>query len=215
VLILGVARSQGYRAQMDRKIYKHEMQNVLSNYPNLDIRKAAVQDIVLSPPVDGDLLNPGRKVLGLRLDTGEVVPCKSVVICTGTFLGGELHIGQDIIPFKGRINEQSAHALSDSLREAGFELGRLKTGTPPRLAKSSINFDGLGEQKGDLPAKPFSFLTDRVANEDNQVSCFQTSTNEASHKIVRDNIHKSVHVRETIKGAPPLLPFARSSRRSV
>ncbi|GAA5932481.1 hypothetical protein JCM3775_005931 [Rhodotorula graminis] len=190
----------GYRAQMDRKIYKREMQAVLSNYPNLDIRKAAVQDIVLSPPVDGDLLNSGRKVLGLRLDTGEVVPCKSVVICTGTFLGGELHIGQDIIPFKGRINEQSAHALSDSLREAGFELGRLKTGTPPRLAKSSINYGGLGEQKGDLPAKPFSFLTDRVANEANQVSCFQTATNEASHKIVRDNIHKSVHVRETIKG---------------
>lgn len=179
--------------------------------------------------------------------TGEVIPCKSVVICTGTFLGGELHLGVsrllrsrpcrapslvstavltassqlEITPFKGRINEASAHGLSDSLREAGFELGRLKTGTPPRLAKGSIRFEGLGEQKGDVPAKPFSFLTDRVTNEvrlpvsccptaratsdvldpqDNQVSCYQTSTNQASHAIVRDNIHKSVHVRETVKG---------------
>lgn len=98
-------------------------------------------------------------------DNGEIIPCKSVVICTGTFLGGELHIGMTITPFKGRLDEASAHSLSDSLREAGFELGRLKTGTPPRLRKSSINYEGLGEQVGDVPAKPFSFLTDRVANE--------------------------------------------------
>ncbi|GJN91511.1 hypothetical protein Rhopal_004534-T1 [Rhodotorula paludigena] len=190
----------GYRAQMDRKLYKREMQSVLSSYPNLDIRMAAVQDLVLSPPIDRDVSKPGRKVVGLRIATGEVIPCKSVVICTGTFLGGELHLGLEITPFKGRINEASAHGLSDSLREAGFELGRLKTGTPPRLAKGSIRFEGLGEQKGDVPAKPFSFLTDRVTNEDNQVSCYQTATNQASHAIVRDNIHKSVHVRETVKG---------------
>ncbi|BGP52826.1 Mitochondrial Translation Optimization [Rhodotorula sphaerocarpa] len=193
-------RSRGYRAQMDRKLYKREMQSVLNNYPNLEIRAAAVQDLVLSPPIDGDLRQPGREVVGLRIDNGEVIPCKSVVICTGTFLGGELHIGMTITPFKGRLNEASAHSLSDSLREAGFELGRLKTGTPPRLAKSSIDYAGLGEQKGDMPAKPFSFLTDRVTNQDNQISCFQTATNERSHNIVRENIERSVHVRETIKG---------------
>ncbi|GAA5898713.1 hypothetical protein JCM6882_000905 [Rhodosporidiobolus microsporus] len=189
----------GYRAQIDRKIYKREMQATLKAYPNLSILKAAVQDIVLSDPVEGDEKGL-RKVVGLRIDSGEVIPCSSVVIATGTFLGGELHIGQDIIPFKGRINEASAHSLSDSLREAGFELGRLKTGTPPRLAKGSIRFEGLAEQKGDVPAKAFSFLTDKVANEDNQVSCFQTATNAASHEIVKANIHKSVHVRETVKG---------------
>ncbi|GAA5857123.1 hypothetical protein JCM8547_007973 [Rhodosporidiobolus lusitaniae] len=187
----------GYRAQIDRKIYKQEMQATLNAYPNLSIRSAAVQDIVLSEPVEGD---SSRKVVGLRIDSGEVIPCKSVVIATGTFLGGELHIGLETIPFKGRINEASAHSLSDSLREAGFELGRLKTGTPPRLTKDSINYEGLGEQKGDVPAKAFSFLTDKVANEDNQVSCFQTATNAASHKIVTDNMYKSVHVRETVKG---------------
>jgi tRNA uridine 5-carboxymethylaminomethyl modification enzyme len=145
-----------------------------------------------------------------------------------------LFAGLETIPFKGRINEASAHSLSDSLREAGFELGRLKTGTPPRLAKDSIKYEGLGEQKGDMPAKPFSFLTDKVANEvrfftlpqpslreerlnflsslfflslvlisslqDNQVSCYQTATNAASHAIVKENIHRSVHVRETVKG---------------
>ncbi|GAA6039032.1 hypothetical protein JCM8097_000164 [Rhodosporidiobolus ruineniae] len=188
----------GYRAQIDRKLYKQEMQATLNAYPNLTIRKAAVQDLVLSDPVEGS--PAGRKVVGLRIASGEVIPCKSVVIATGTFLGGELHIGLETIPFKGRINEASAHGLSDSLREAGFELGRLKTGTPPRLAKDSINYTGLGEQKGDVPAKPFSFLTDKVANEDNQVSCYQTSTNPASHAIVKENIHRTVHVRETVKG---------------
>ncbi|BGO99314.1 Mitochondrial translation optimization protein 1 [Rhodotorula toruloides] len=190
----------GYRAQIDRKLYKNEMQAVLSSYPNLDIRKAAVQDIVLSPPREGEDARTGRKIVGLRLDTGEVIPCKSIVICTGTFLDSELHIGMDIIPKKGRINEASTHTLSDSLREAGFELGRLKTGTPPRLAKDSINYEGMSEQVGDNPAKPFSFLTDRVANQDNQISCYQTATNEASHAIIRDNIHRTVHVRETVKG---------------
>ena len=186
---------------MDRKLYKREMQSVLSSYPNLEIRKAAVQDLVLSPPINGDVRQPGRQVVGLRIgalgprrvatvaqleltafstpptaENGEVIACKSVVICTGTFLGGELHIGMTITPFKGRLDEASAHSLSDSLREAGFELGRLKTGTPPRLARSSIDYTGLGEQKGDVPAKPFSFLTDRVANE----VCSESSSSKCS-----------------------------------
>lgn len=93
-----------------------------------------------------------------------MIPCKSVVVATGTFLGGETHIGLETTPF-GRINEPAAYSLSRSLKEAGFNLARLKTGTPPRLRKSSINFQGLAEQIGDHPASPFSFMTDRVANE--------------------------------------------------
>ncbi|GAA5919157.1 hypothetical protein JCM1841_002477 [Sporobolomyces salmonicolor] len=188
----------GYRAQMDRKLYKREMQATLSSYPNLEIRKASVQDIVLSPPVEGDP-TAGRKVVGLRIDNGDIIPCKSIVISTGTFLGGEIHIGLETTPF-GRINEPAAYSLSRSLREAGFDLGRLKTGTPPRLAKKSIKFEGLGKQVGDVPAKPFSFMTDKVANEDNQVFCYQTATNSASHAIVKANLHRSVHIRETVKG---------------
>lgn len=87
-----------------------------------------------------------------------------MVISTGTFLGGEIHLGLEISSF-GRINEPASHSLSRSLREAGFELGRLKTGTPPRLAKQSIKFDGLERQDGDVPPTPFSFLNDSVTNE--------------------------------------------------
>ncbi|GAA5851748.1 hypothetical protein JCM3766R1_000245 [Sporobolomyces carnicolor] len=188
----------GYRAQIDRKLYKRGMQEALASYPNLEIRKASVEDVVLADPADGEP-NSTRRVVGLRVDDGQVIPCKSIVISTGTFLGGETHIGMETTPF-GRIGEPAAYSLSRSLRDAGFELGRLKTGTPPRLKKGSIRFEGLAVQNGDLPAKPFSFLTDKVANEDNQVQCFQTATNVDSHKIVKDNIHKSVHIRETVKG---------------
>ncbi|SGY30821.1 BQ5605_C002g01184 [Microbotryum silenes-dioicae] len=187
---------QGPRAQIDRKLYKREMQAVLSKYPNLTIRSANVKDVVLSSPLDGQT---ERKVVGLRVDQGEVIPCKSIVISTGTFLGGETHIGLEITPF-GRINEPAAHSLSRSLKGAGFELARLKTGTPPRLRKDTINYDGLLQQTGDRPANPFSFMTDRVANEDNQVSCYQTATNAKTHEIVSKNLHTSIHIRETIKG---------------
>ncbi|GAA5923535.1 tRNA modification protein MTO1 [Sporobolomyces koalae] len=187
----------GYRAQIDRKLYKAEMQRLLSTeFPNLQVRRASVEDIVLSDPVEGET---GRRVVGLRVDNGEIIACKSIVISTGTFLGGETHIGMETTPF-GRIGEPAAFSLSRSLRTAGFELGRLKTGTPPRLRKDSIQFKGLAVQEGDMPAKPFSFLTDKVDNEDNQVRCYQTATNPESHAIVKSNIHKSVHVRETVKG---------------
>lgn len=93
-----------------------------------------------------------------------MIPCKTIVVATGTFLGGEAHIGLEVTPF-GRLGEPASHSLSESLREAGFVLARLKTGTPPRLDKRSIDYTGLQEQKGDVPASPFGFLTDRVANE--------------------------------------------------
>ncbi|KAK4054895.1 Mitochondrial Translation Optimization [Microbotryomycetes sp. JL201] len=185
----------GPRAQIDRKLYKRSMQHILSTFPNLNILKASVSDVVLSAPEDGG----DRRITGLRLEDGQIIPCKAIVIATGTFLGGEIHIGLETTPF-GRINEPAAHSLSRSLREAGFELARLKTGTPPRLRKSSIDFRGLGEQVGDDPASPFSFVNESVRNQDNQISCFQTATNERTHAVVRENIHKSIHVRETVKG---------------
>ena len=154
------------------------MQSLLSTYPNLEIRSANVKDIVLSDRVEGS--NEARAIVGLRVgsstfhfrlhcsdpftDLGEVIPCKSIVVATGTFLGGETHIGLETTSF-GRLNEPASHSLSRSLKEAGFKLARLKTGTPPRLDKRTINFDGLEKQIGDVPASPFSFLTDKVANE--------------------------------------------------
>lgn len=136
----------------------------------------------------------------MATDQGEVIPCKSIVVATGTFLGGETHIGLETTPF-GRLNEPASHSLSRSLKEAGFKLARLKTGTPPRLDKRTIDFEGLPQQIGDVPASPFGFLTDKVANEDNQVACYQTATNMETHAIVEANLHKSIHIRETVKGA--------------
>lgn len=132
------------------------------------------------------------------------------MIATGTFLGGEIHVGMEISSF-GRINEPASHSLSQSLREAGFALSRLKTGTPPRLHKDSIDFAGMTKQIGDVPASPFSFLTDRVTNESNQVNCFQTATNAKTHDVVRANLDKSVHIRETVKGKP--LSFFDAKKR--
>lgn len=150
------------------------MQATLLNYPNLEIRCANVKDIVLSDAT----LGTNRRVVGVRVsmsppvrwkrangsDLGEVIPCKSIVVATGTFLGGETHIGLETTSF-GRLNEPASHDLSRSLKEAGFALARLKTGTPPRLDKKTIKFAGLGVQEGDVPAAPFSFQTERVANE--------------------------------------------------
>lgn len=172
------------------------MQSLLSTYPNLSIRCANVKDIVLSNPVEG---TTDRSIVGLRVDAGEVIPCKSIVVATGTFLGGETHIGLETTSF-GRLNEPASHSLSASLKEAGFKLARLKTGTPPRLDKRTISFDGLPQQVGDVPASPFGFLTDKVANEDNQVACFQTATNMETHSVVQANLHQSIHIRETVKG---------------
>lgn len=156
------------------------------------------RSVVLSPPAEGSSAPP-RKVIGLRVNEGEVIACRSVVVATGTFLGGEAHIGLECTPF-GRLGEPAAHSLSRSLNEAGFALGRLKTGTPPRLRKQSINYEGMVRQVGDVPASPFSYMTDKIANEDNQVNCYQTATNAGTHDIIRRNLHKSIHIRETVKG---------------
>ncbi|KAF8319484.1 glucose inhibited division protein A-domain-containing protein [Cantharellus anzutake] len=206
----------GLRAQIDRKLYKKHMQEILFNYPNLDIRAASVHDLLWDQPSiphdtgNAALDNPNpfkppvwAQVAGVRLDTGEEIKCSSVVLSTGTFLSGEIHIGLVAYP-SGRINDPASppEGLSASLRKAGFQLGRLKTGTPPRLEKNSIdwNHPQIIEQKGDSDVIPFSYLTDRAANEHNQVSCYRTRTTPETHRIIRDNLHLSIHIRETVKG---------------
>ncbi|KAF8871835.1 glucose inhibited division protein A-domain-containing protein [Infundibulicybe gibba] len=188
----------GPRAQIDRKLYKKHMQDILFNYPGLTIHPGSVFDLVLD---HADLPNSthGAKITGVKLDSGEIIPCSQVVICTGTFLSGEIHIGLRRFP-AGRINEAPSIGLSASLNAAGFSLARLQTGTPARLDGSTINFDNLPRQKGDTTPSPFSYMNSTVVNAGNQVDCFQTSTNPATHKIVKDNVHLSVHIQETKKG---------------
>lgn len=188
---------KGPRAQIDRNLYQKHMREELRAYPNLSIIFGSVADIVTAHAGIG--ANAFLKAItGVRLESGEVISANQVVITTGTFLGGEIHIGLESYP-SGRMGEAATCGLSKSLRDAGFNLGRLKTGTPPRLDKQTINFDVLEEQAGDDPPVPFSFLNDEVSVKD-QMACYATYTNNAAHDIIRANLSKSIHIRESVQG---------------
>lgn len=174
------------------------MRNELETYSNLSIVLANVSDIVCEDhtcPTTGVVT---QAITGVQLESGQVIPTAKVIITTGTFLGGEIHIGMQSYP-AGRLGEAATFGLSKSLRTAGFELGRLKTGTPPRLDRASINFEKLQKQYGDDPPMPFSYMNEQVSVE-HQLTCSITYTNDATHEIVRNNLERTIHIRETIKG---------------
>ncbi|KAF9765747.1 hypothetical protein IL306_001902 [Fusarium sp. DS 682] len=186
----------GPRAQIDRELYKKHMKEELSSYPNLSIVLDSVSDIVVEPQELSE--GASSRIAGVRLESGQVLPTNKVIITTGTFLGGEIHIGLTAYP-AGRLGEAATFGLSKSLRDAGFELGRLKTGTPPRIDGASINYDVLEKQYGDDPPTPFSYLNETVAIQE-QLTCSVTYTTEDTHRIVRENLDKTIHIRETVKG---------------
>jgi tRNA uridine 5-carboxymethylaminomethyl modification enzyme len=189
----------GPRAQIDRDLYKSYMREEILSTPGLSVLEGKVADIIVSKDGEMEDVSKGR-ISGIRLEDGQVIPTSRVVITTGTFLGGEIHIGLEAYP-SGRMGEAATFGLSKSLREAGFALGRLKTGTPPRLHADSIEFSKLEEQKGDSPPAPFSFLNERVQIDDeSQLPCWLTYTNDASHDIVRANLDNTIHIRETVRG---------------
>jgi tRNA uridine 5-carboxymethylaminomethyl modification enzyme len=191
----------GPRAQIDRDLYKQYMREEILSTPNLCVLEGKVADIIVSKDgIDpGDTVSKGR-ITGIRLEDGSAIPASHVIITTGTFLGGEIHIGLEAYP-SGRMGEAATFGLSKSLRDAGFTLGRLKTGTPPRLDRDTIEFKPLEVQPGDSPPTPFSYLNNRVSiNDEDQLSCWTTYTNEASHDVIRANLDKSIHIRETVKG---------------
>lgn len=184
----------GPRAQIDRALYKRYMREELLAYENLSVVEGSVGDIIISKEEQG----VHGKITGIKLEGGQVIQTSSVVITTGTFLGGEIHIGLEAYP-SGRMGEAATFGLSTSLRKAGFQMGRLKTGTPPRLDKNTIDFSVLEAQLGDEPPTPFSYLSEKVQVED-QLKCFSTYTNAATHAVIRENLDKSIHIRETVKG---------------
>ncbi|KAF2143010.1 uncharacterized protein K452DRAFT_248716 [Aplosporella prunicola CBS 121167] len=186
----------GPRAQIDRKLYNRYMREEMVGYPGLSVVEGSVADIVVEKGEQGE--GSYGKITGVRLESGEVIDTENVVITTGTFLGGEIHIGLEVFP-SGRMGEAATFGLSKSLRAAGFTLGRLKTGTPPRLDHKTINYTGLERQPGDDPPMPFSYLNSEVQVKD-QLDCFSTYTNAATHDIIRANLDKSIHIRETVKG---------------
>ena len=169
---------RGPRAQADRKLYAQAMQQAIKAMPNLDVIESEADDLVIK---DG-------RVAGVKLKDGREIACGAVVLTTGTFLRGLIHIGEKQIP-AGRAGEAPALGLSTTLEKAGFTLGRLKTGTPPRLDGRTINWSALEMQPGDDVPEPFSMLTERITTP--QIECGITRTVAATHEIIRANVHRS------------------------
>jgi len=184
------AAARASRAQADRDLYKGWVQTYLTTVPNLSIveGEAATIEVV------------GRAVVGVTLADGSFIPATSVVLTTGTFLKGLMHSGETQTQ-GGRLGDLASNSLSDSLRALGFPLGRLKTGTPPRLKRSSIDFSQLVEQPGDTPPQPFSYMTDTIDRP--QISCWMTSTNEHAHDIIRTNKERSPMFNGQIRSGGP------------
>src|SRR5580704_17787539 len=180
---------RGPRAQADRKLYAAAMQQAIRDTANLSIIEAEVDDLL----VDGC-------VTGVRLADGQNIGAGAVVLTTGTFLRGLIHIGEDQIP-AGRVGEAPAMGLSGTLERAGFALGRLKTGTPPRLDGSTIDWSAVQMQPGDDPPEPFSVLTDRITTP--QIQCGITRTNAVTHEVIRANVHRSPMYSGQIKSRGP------------
>ena len=181
---------QGPRTQSDRALYKKHMQKKLLNYKNLEI---------IADPVIKFLFNK-NKVIGFICESGKEIRSKELILTTGTFLNGLIHIGTTKIP-AGRFEEKPAIGLSEQLEKFKMKIGRLKTGTPPRLDGRTINYDDLEMQPADDEHSYFSFLTNRTYNK--QIKCGITHTNNEVHKIISANITKSAMYSGDIKGVGP------------
>ena len=180
---------QGLRAQADRDLYKKEMQNFLFSQENLDILEASVEGLIIE---DG-------QIKGVRTEDNKIL-AKTVVLTTGTFLNGVMHIGTET-EIGGRIGDPSCSGITKDLKSSGLEIDRLKTGTPCRILKDTINWDILEEQKGDNPPVPFSYMTEKITIP--QISCAITYTNEKGHKILRDNFDRAPLFTGQIEGVGP------------
>ncbi len=183
------------RAQADKKLYRQQVRAMLAEEPNLAICAAEVGGL------DVEALPGGlRRVRGVRLRDGATVAAAAVVITTGTFLNGLIHVGETTYP-AGRRGEPAAHLLGESLKLLGFACGRLKTGTPPRLDAKTIDWSQFEPQPGDAEPTPFSFLTPRIQRD--QVLCYSTFTNAGTHAAVRANLHRSPLYSGQIAGVGP------------
>ena len=186
---------RGPRTQADRGLYREAVQDILREYPNLTLIEDGVEDLIVEPTPDGK----GR-VGGVIGQSGRSWRAGAVVVTTGTFLKGLIHIGEKRIP-AGRVGEAPAIGLSDRLYGLGLQMGRLKTGTPARLVASSIDWAGLEMQEADADPIPFSFLNDRITVP--QIACGITWTSAEVHAVIGDNLHKSAVYSGAIAGRGP------------
>lgn len=182
---------RGPRAQADRRLYRAAIQGMLAAQAGLQVRASPVEDLILAD--DG-------RISGVVCADGTRLGCGACVLTTGTFLRGMIHIGDWSTP-AGRVGEAPAIGLAHTLTRLGLPLGRLKTGTPPRLARDSIDWEALPPDHGDADPEPFSTLTERIATP--QIACRMTATTPDTHRIIRDNLHRSaIHVG-AISGVGP------------
>jgi tRNA uridine 5-carboxymethylaminomethyl modification enzyme len=196
------------RAQCDKQAYRLKMREVLESQPNLKIKQAEVVELILEssqfsvpssqPQMDTDFTenrelrieNWRQRVLGIKLRDGRTVGAQAVIITTGTFLNGLIHCGEQQYP-AGRSGEPNAVLLGEALKKLGLRGCRLKTGTPPRLDGRTIDWSGFTIQPGDADPTPFSFRTKRVGHHDSQVPCYIAATTPETHRIIRENVHRS------------------------
>ncbi len=181
---------RGPRSQADRKLYKSAMQDLLNNYPNLIIIEAAVDDLIVTD----------NKVAGIVTEDGQSIEAKAVVLTTGTFLRGMIHRGLEQTP-AGRIGDKPAIKLAETIEKLGLPMGRLKTGTPPRLNGKTIDWSQCEAQSADENPVPFSFMTDKVTVP--QIDCHITYTTQKTHDIIRENLNKSAMYSGNIEGVGP------------
>ncbi|MGH7821063.1 MAG: tRNA uridine-5-carboxymethylaminomethyl(34) synthesis enzyme MnmG, partial [Candidatus Binatia bacterium] len=199
------------RAQADKASYRARMKRVIEHEPGFWLRQGSVERLILE----------GGTVRGVETQIGERFAARTVILTTGTFLKGLIHVG-DRNYAAGRAGDFAAMGLSDQLAALGFRVGRLKTGTCPRLDRRTIDFTGLEVQPGDEPPPPFSFRTERITQA--QVSCHLTWTNEATHEVIRSGIDRSPMYNGTIHSRGPrycpsiedkVMRFADKSRHQI
>lgn len=181
----------GPRAQADRALYRKVMQAIILDYPNLTIKEASAEDFII---------DDNGAVSAVITAENETIPTRTLVLTTGTFLRGLIHIGEKKTP-AGRMGAQPSIGLSDTLARCQFALGRLKTGTPPRLDKNTINWAILEAQPGDETPRPFSTMTEQV--DVPQISCFITYTTEETHRIIQANVHRAPMYSGQIESTGP------------
>lgn len=183
---------RGPRAQADRKLYRNAIQDLLSEIENLELLADSVEDLLID--------EKSGRVTGIQTVSGNEITAGAVIITTGTFLRGLIHIGDQKIP-AGRVGDKPSIGLAYTFKRLGFPLGRLKTGTPPRLDGRTIGWGGLDAQPADDPPIPFSYLTDKITVP--QIACHMTFTNPKTHTIIEANLHHSAMYSGQIEGVGP------------
>lgn len=183
---------RGPRAQADRKLYKAAVQDLLFAQDNLEILEASAEDLILS--------DDQSRVVGVITGAGKKIAAGAVVLTTGTFLNGLIHIGKETWA-AGRMGDAPSIGLADTLKKLQFNLGRLKTGTPARLDGKTIDWESLQRQDGDTPPQPFSFLTDKITTP--QIPCYITRTTEETHEVIRSNMDQAPVYSGQIEGMGP------------